>query len=708
MANIGDLFFLFRGDAGQLQVDAAKAGDRAGATAGKRYSVSMGTALKAGIGGAVGGALSAGLAMAVKGGAELNAAVTQFAADTGATTEEAAKAQSTIGELFRTNLQSFGEIGGTLAVLRTDLGLTQDAADKAAQSYLDFAQVAGGTGAEAAGRFDDLLGALNLDASKAPGIMDQLVKSHQRYGESINGNIDALIALAPALNAANLTVDDGVGLLNMFAVAGVDAAAAPAALTKALKKVKSPAELQKLIDQISATEDPFKRAQLASSLFGAKAGPKLAQALAQGKIGDFKVSMDEAAGATTKAADTIQSGFGNQAQLVIKNFGGALAEIGTNFGPLILGFSALLPALTPIITTAGAALGGLLAAAIPVGMALLPVLLIGALVAAVAFLIANPEIVGKIAEFVGSILGAIGDFLGTLGDVFATAFGAAVDAVSGAVGQIVGFIGEIPGKIAGFFVTLVQQWVGLQVKVASIILDLVGQVVSFVLSIPGKIVGLIGAVAGHFATLGGRIIGIVTGFIGEVVRFYLALPGRIASLVGTIAGFFVSLGGRIVSTVGRFIGEVVGFFLSIPGKIVGIGAEIVKGIIRGMASLPGQLLDTVANAFRSLKIDIGPFHISSSGVQIDLPKIELPSFAVGSPFVPRDMAALVHAREMIIPAAESDAIRAGRAALTATPAESTAPTGRALTVNVYNPTPESASTSTKRELQKLAAFGVLA
>ena len=143
----------------------------------------MGTALRAGIGGAVGGALCAGLAMAVKGGAELNAAVTQFAADTGATTEEAAKAQSTIGELFRTNLQSFGEIGGTLAVLRTDLGLTQDAADQAAQSYLDFAQVAGGTGAEAAGRFDDLLDALNLDAAKAPGIMDQLVASHQRYGE---------------------------------------------------------------------------------------------------------------------------------------------------------------------------------------------------------------------------------------------------------------------------------------------------------------------------------------------------------------------------------------------------------------------------------------------------------------------------------------------------------------------------------------------
>ncbi len=707
MASIGDLFFLFRGDDTGLQVDAAKAGGTAGTTAGKRFSVSMGTALRAGIGGAIGGALSAGLGMAIKGGAELNAAVTAYAADTGATTEEAAKAQATIGGLFRTNLQGFSEIADAMAKVHNDLGLTGQAADETSAKFLKFGTATGQEAGGAVAAFDDILDAWNLTAADSGPIMDKLIAGHQRFGGSIAESEAALKALAPAMTAANLTVDDGLGLLNLFNAAGIDASKAPQALTKALGKVKSPAELKALIADIAATKDPFERAKKAIDLFGAKAGPQLATALSKGDLAGFTIGMGEAAGATDRAAATIESGFGNQAQLVIKNFGGALAEIGTNFGPLILGFSALLPALTPIITTAGAALGGLLASAIPIGMALLPVLLIGALVAAVAFLIANPEIVGKIAEFVGSILGAIGDFLGTLGDVFATAFGAAVDAVGGAVGQIVGFIGGIPGQVAGFFLALVQQWIALQVQVASIVLGLVGQVVGFVLSIPGKIVGLIGAVAGQFATLGGQVIGIVTGFIGSVVGFYLALPGRIAGLVGTIAGFFIDLGGRILSTVGTFLGQVVGFFLAIPGKVIGIGAEIVGGIIRGMASLPGQLLDTVVNAFRSIKIDIGPFHISSAGVTIDLPKIELPSFAVGSPFIPRDMTALVHAGEMIIPAPESAAIRAGRAVLATPGAGTSGGTGRALTVNVYNPAPEPASTSTKRELQKLAAFGVL-
>ncbi|HSW41803.1 MAG TPA: hypothetical protein VLM76_04780, partial [Patescibacteria group bacterium] len=212
-------------------------------------------------------------------------------------------------------------------------------------------------------------------------------------------------------------------------------------------------------------------------------------------------------------------------------------------------------------------------------------------------------IVGQIAEFVGSILDAITDFLGPLGEVFGRAFGAAVEAVAGAVGQIG---------------------------------------------------GLVGSVAGQFVALGGRIVAIVAGFIGQVVGFYLSIPGRIGGLVGTIGGQFVALGGRIVAIVAGFIGQVVGFFLALPGQVIGVGAEIVRGIIRGMAALPGQLLDAVAGAFRSLNIRIGPFHISAAGI-----RIELPSFATGVRDVPADMLAILHRGEMVVPAVEAAAVRAG-------------------------------------------------
>jgi len=83
---------------------------------------------------------------------------------------------------------------------------------------------------------------------------------------------------------------------------------------------------------------------------------------------------------------------------------------------------------------------------------------------------------------------------------------------------------------------------------------------------------------------------------------------------------------------------------------IDLGGQIVKGVIDGLASLPGKIWDAVEDAFRSLRIDIGPFHITSQGITVDLPNIKLPSFAVGAYNIPQDMVAQVHKSEMILPA----------------------------------------------------------
>ncbi|HSW41750.1 MAG TPA: phage tail tape measure protein, partial [Patescibacteria group bacterium] len=475
MASIGDLFFSFRGDDAALQVDAGKAGDKAGQTLGQRLSGGAKAGLVAV--GAAGGAL---FGIAAKGGAELTQTVAQFRAQTGATAEEAEAAQASISRLYQGNIEGFAQLGATLAAVRTNLGLTGAEGEAAAGRILDFARVTGQDAVAATGQLDDIMDSLNLSYEQGSVVLDQLVASQQRFGGTVSGSAAALAALAPALNAANLSVDDGIGLLNLFAASGLDAAAAPAALTRALRSVESPAELQKLIDDINATADPFERAAKASDLFGAKAGAKLANALDGVDFGAFIIGADDAGGAIENAAAAIDESPFNRLQLAIRQVTGPLGEIGTQFGPLILGLSqlggplisaatagigglagralpmlttglaGLLPALAGTLAAVGTGIGSLIAAAIPVGMALLPVILIAALVAALAFLIANPEIVGQIAAFVGSLLDAIADFLGTLGEVFARAFRAAVEAVSGAVGRI----GDILGAVAGHFTAL--------------------------------------------------------------------------------------------------------------------------------------------------------------------------------------------------------------------------------------------------------------
>lgn len=219
------------------------------------------------------------------------------------------------------------------------------------------------------------------------------------------------------------------------------------------------------------------------------------------------------------AVDSLSTG-GSLGDAMLTLGGFMAGELTENFaGSFIekIAGSGFIAVLTAPLAAAGTAIGGLIAAAIPIGMALLPVILVGALVAAIAVLIVNPEIRGKVVGFVQDLVGHLVDALGTalkvLPQVIGDAFGAA--------------------------------W-------------------SFV-----------------------------------------------------------------VDSLLPFILQMVELWFTLPARLVTLGAEIVHTIIDGLSSLPGKVADVVGNAFRSLKLDIGPFHISGGGVTVDLPQIDVPHFAGG-------------------------------------------------------------------------------
>jgi hypothetical protein len=108
------------------------------------------------------------------------------------------------------------------------------------------------------------------------------------------------------------------------------------------------------------------------------------------------------------------------------------------------------------------------------------------------------------------------------------------------------------------------------------------------------------------------------------VAFLIANPDIVAKiaafagdLIGSLIGFLASLPGKILDViVGAF-----SFAGSIVAKVAGFVGDLIRGIIGGLVSLPGKIADVIGDAFRNLKLDIGPFHIRSTGVTIDLPNI---------------------------------------------------------------------------------------
>lgn len=306
---------------------------------------------------AAGGALVGGIML--KGLAELNQSAADFRAETGATADEADRAKKAILEMSGKNIQPLGEIGQALTKVHTEMGLAGDEAEKVTQRFLTFARATKNNAAAEVSAFDNILDAWNLTAKDSQPIMDALIVSHQRYGGSISADEKALADLAPALLAANQKWQDGIALLNLFHQSGLDNEVAISAMTKALGKVHSTAELKALIADIIATEDPLERAAKASDLFGAKAGAKLANALKPGIDGldEYGISASDAAGATQKAADVLDSEFGAQFQLLIKKAGAAIIGFGNDWGGLAT-------VIATTLTVAGGLGGGKLVGAL--------------------------------------------------------------------------------------------------------------------------------------------------------------------------------------------------------------------------------------------------------------------------------------------------------------------------------------------------------
>jgi hypothetical protein len=389
------VFFMLRGDGGPLQVDAQKAAEAAAGAAGATFSQKFSATVKRAAGSAIGAAAGAAFSVALKGAADLDAATRKLQADTGMTASEAKVAEKSLAGMYRNNLQGFDAIGAAMAKVHNDLGLVGPAADVATEAFLRFSTATGIDAALAVSLFDDALGTWGLTAADTQMIMDKVILSHQKWGGEIDKNLVTLAKVAPAMTAANFTIDDGIALLGLFGAKGLDAERAAAAFSKALTKVKSPAELQQLITDISNTKDPFERAGKAADLFGAKAGAQLANALGGVAISEFTVSMTEAAGATDTAAAAIESGFGAKFKLLLKQASGALAEFGLNFGELAMVAAAFGPKFTTALL---AGLGGLAGLIVPK--------IVGAIVAAQApAVIAGAEIGTVTGTAIGVAIG---------------------------------------------------------------------------------------------------------------------------------------------------------------------------------------------------------------------------------------------------------------------------------------------------------------
>lgn len=365
--NIGDLWVGIKADVnGDLKAAVTKAAGEAGDAGAK----TLGERLKAGLGGAaLKGAvlgISGALALATKGALEAEKAQGAFMSATGATREEAKQFVSEMNNLAGSAGAiglSFEEIAATGTMVEQQFGTTGKATQDLTGYILEFAKVTGQDATQAASDLEDTLSTFGQDASGAAALMDQLKASSQEFGTDAGpAALQALRDMSPALQTMGGDLDDGIGFLNLFETAGLDAGTAATGLTKAVKGLKPGQTLDDLIAQIGSIEDPTLRAQEAIKLFGSRAGPKLAAAIQPGmtSLDDFKVSAEEASGSVHQAADDMLT-FSDRIKGFVEKGLAGLREVGQQFGPVVTALGSMGTLFGPAIAkslAAGWALAG--------------------------------------------------------------------------------------------------------------------------------------------------------------------------------------------------------------------------------------------------------------------------------------------------------------------------------------------------------------
>lgn len=133
-----------------------------------------------------------------------------------------------------------------------------------------------------------------------------------------------------------------------------------------------------------------------------------------------------------------------------------------------------------------------------------------------------------------------------------------------AIDELVQWFAQLPGNIAEFLSTVIE-------NVASWVADMASNAVS----------------------AGSR-------FISGIADFMSELPGKIASwlsgVISTVVGWVSEFARNATSAASKFASNLIDGLASIPGKVKSIGSDIIQGMVKGVTSAAGRLIDSVKGA----------------------------------------------------------------------------------------------------------------
>lgn len=206
---------------------------------------------------------------------------------------------------------SFGDAGKAITVFSQKLGLTGAPLQTLSSQVLELSRM---TGTDLSGNLTavtDVFNNFGVGAGDQSGKLDLLFRASQASGVSVAELAGTMSGAGVVLREVGLNFDQSAGFIATLAKAGVDANDVMPALSKSLavaaKNGKdASAVFSDTFNAIKGAPDDVAGAGIALDVFGAKAGPKLAAMIREGKL-----SYEEMTAAISGGGETILGASGD-------------------------------------------------------------------------------------------------------------------------------------------------------------------------------------------------------------------------------------------------------------------------------------------------------------------------------------------------------------------------------------------------------------
>lgn len=241
-------------------------------------------------------------------------------------------------------VQDINDVASAFTLLQQKLGLSDDQLVSLTEDFSKFADITHQSVTQSVQEVTDVMLKWNITADQAPELMDQLTKAWQISGVSVAQLTEELTRNEAEFAGFGLSLSQSIGLVAAFAKDGVNAQAVTTGFRTALVNLANAGEdmgtaLQDTFAKIQSFASATDAAAYASTIFGNRAGPEMANAIRTGSasIADFTAQIQAAGGTverTDEQTETLEDkwkAFGNQVKADLAPLGTFLVSIGKDF-----------------------------------------------------------------------------------------------------------------------------------------------------------------------------------------------------------------------------------------------------------------------------------------------------------------------------------------------------------------------------------------